>query len=94
MELKPISIEVEVQRHRTDVNIDPVDVLDELDPADIEEYLEDRQPEFHVAINNSWDYTELVNSYYHGDFDLKKFLEELKMTDLVAMLETKNFCRS
>ena len=87
-----INMEIEVQNHFTDVDIDPVEVLDELDPADIEDYLTERQSGFHEVLNH-WDYAKLADSYYHGNFDLKLFLKELKMNDLASILESKKFCR-
>lgn len=73
-----------------EVDVDPEEVLEQLDPADIVEYLEDKQ--FPLQ-SGGWDYDSLIDSYYSGNFDLKKLLHELKMDDLVAILETKNFCR-
>lgn len=64
----------------TEVEVDVEDVLDDLTTDDILDYLEkDRD----VIINDSIDYSEidyeeLKNAYFHGDFDLKKFMEMIK----------------
>jgi hypothetical protein len=77
-----------VPEHRTEVQIDPFEVLEALDVDDIENYLDLRNKATVSSIH--WDYQEIIDSYYHGDFDLKKLLTELKMNDLVTLLENKN----
>jgi hypothetical protein len=86
------TVTVEASIYNVEVDVDPAEVLDQLDPSDIEDYLEDK-PYNLQSKSKGWDYDMLVESYYHGDFDLKKLLEELKMSDLVALFETKKFCR-
>ena len=82
------NVSITVSLHNIDVDVDPGEVLDQIDPSDIEDYLEDK----HIS-HREWDYDSLIDSYYSGNFDLKKFLHDLKMDDMVAILETRSFCR-
>jgi hypothetical protein len=83
--LDSISVEAEVRNHFTNVYIDPTEVLDELSTEDIEEYLSQRDPVFQSP-THYWDYNLLADAYYHGDFDLKKFLTDIKKDNLVKLL--------
>lgn len=81
-----MQIEVAVQEHYTDVDVDPEDVLDEMGTDEIEDYLSKRSSR-HTTSNDNWDYSVIAESYYHGDFDLKKLLEELKMNHLAEKIK-------
>jgi hypothetical protein len=86
--MKNVSVTVSI--YNTEVDIDPVEVLEQLDSADIVDYLDDKQFPFRSV---DLDYGTIVESYYKGNFDLKKLLHELKMDDLVAIVEAKKFCQ-
>jgi hypothetical protein len=77
-------VEVAVQEHYTDVDVDPEDVLDEMNTDEIEAYLVKRGNT--VPVSSAWDYSAIAESYYHGDFDLKKLLTELKMNHLAEKI--------
>jgi hypothetical protein len=76
--------DVVVQEHYTDVDVDPEDVLNEMDTNEIEAYLEKRGNTY--SVSSAWDYSAIAESYYHGDFDLKKLLAELKMNHLAEKI--------
>ena len=54
--------------------VDPIEVLDELDTNDILEYLRKHRD---IGVDTSAHSSDLVNDFFHGDFDLKKFLLEI-----------------
>jgi hypothetical protein len=70
-------------KHQTveiQAEVDPYDILDEMDNEDIVEYLQTHQEKYidrkgidYANIN----YEELAYAYYHGDFNLEKFLDML-----------------
>ena len=62
--------------------VDPYDVLDELNADDIIDYLTDER-DMRINLSSKINYSninyeELAYAYYHGDFNLEKFLEMLE----------------
>jgi hypothetical protein len=54
--------------------VDPVEVLDELDTDDILEYLRTSRD---IGVDTSAHSPDLVNDFFHGDFNLKGLLLEI-----------------
>lgn len=81
-------------RHKTvyktvevEVEIDALELLDDLDDNELTDYLKKRAGFENTDPFVIEDYDELVNTYYHGDFDLEKFLSKLRKKDVVKILE-------
>jgi len=59
------------------VDVDPYDVLDELDSDDIVDYLKDSRKVgvSGVVVEEKIDMEDLIFSYFHGDLDIKKLIK-------------------
>lgn len=71
-------------KHQTveiQAEVDPYDILDEMDNEDIMEYyqtrIEKKIDKKSIDYSNI-NYEELAYAYYHGDFNLEKFLDMLE----------------
>lgn len=64
-----------------EIDSDDVDrILDQLNPTEIIEYLIDKNVDIGAYYSKNRD---LVEEYYHGDFDLKNFLKNLRKEDAI-----------
>jgi hypothetical protein len=60
-----------IKRINVTAEVDSDDVLDELNTEDIIEYLKIHRG---VGVDTSTHSSDLVNDFFHGDFDLKELL--------------------
>ena len=61
-----------------DCEIDLYEQLDELTDDELQEYIDSREFIFQSQQEKEINYEELVDMYYHGDFDVDKFLKLIK----------------